>query len=281
VFNLKLKGKCAIVTGGLGGIGNATAERFLEEGAHVVVADIRESKRDTFLTQTYGDSVAYFCGDVSKAKEMEALVFFARKTYGRVDVMFNNAGVAEALKKVSLLDEDFAGFERLLAVDLLGPMLGTKYAGRLMREQGSGVIINTASIGGFFSGFGLPVYRAAKAGVISLTQLAATELGQFGIRVNCISPGSIETPMGAAGYPPEVSEQLMKSASKIMLDMQVLKRSGIPADVANAVVFLASDLAAQITGQNLVIDGGATIGDKIDRVELMTAEFANILGNVI
>jgi NAD(P)-dependent dehydrogenase (short-subunit alcohol dehydrogenase family) len=273
----QLDGKRAIITGAASGIGRATAELFVEEGARVVIADVADEPGREFV-RLLGKSAAFHHTDVSSPADTEALVEFAVQALGGIDILFNNAGISESVSKVALLDEEFESFGKVMSVDLLGPMLGTRYAGRVMRRQGSGVILNTASTGGFYAGHGLPVYRAAKAGVISFTQVAAIELGKHGIRVNCISPGPIETNMAGAGFPPDVAAKIGQVASRLLTDMQVLARTGQPRDIANAAVFLASDRAAQITGHNLVVDGGLSIGDKVDRVTQMQAEFQKILG---
>jgi NAD(P)-dependent dehydrogenase (short-subunit alcohol dehydrogenase family) len=241
-----------------------------------VIADIAEESGRA-LAARLGKSAAFHRTDVASAASVETTVDFAIRTFGRLDVMFNNAGISEPMSQVSLIDEEFSLFDKLLRVDLLGPFLGVKYAARAMREQRCGSIINTASLGGVQAGFGLPVYRAAKAGVIALTRNSAIELGGLGIRVNCISPGPIETPMAGAGLPPAIAKQAMKLASDLMTEMQVLKRIGKPRDIAHAAVFLASDLSAQMTGQNLIIDGGAGLGDKINRVPGIQAAFAKLM----
>jgi NAD(P)-dependent dehydrogenase (short-subunit alcohol dehydrogenase family) len=274
----ELNGKRAIITGAASGIGRATAELFVEEGASVVIADIAD-EAGRALARQLGSPASFFHADVSSSAEVEALVEHTVRTLGGIDVLFNNAGISEAMTKVDLLDEEFGRFGKVMAVDLLGPMLGTRYAGPVMRQQGRGVILNTASTGGFHAGYGLPVYRAAKAGVISFTQVAAIELGKHGIRVNCISPGPVETSMAGAGFPPDVAQRIGQATSRLLTGMQILQRVGKPRDIANAAVFLASDRAAQITGHNLVVDGGLSVGDKVDRVTELQGEFQRILGS--
>lgn len=268
----ELSGKRAIITGAASGIGRATAELFVAEGAKVVIADVCDQAGEK-LADELGLCAAYLHTDVTKAEQVAAVVDFAVNKFGGLDIMYNNAGISDSMKKIEFIDEDFKDFNKVLAVDLLGPMLGTKYAALAMRGQRAGAIINTASIGGLHAGFGMPIYRAAKAAVIQLTRMAAIELGPYGIRVNSISPGPIETPMAAAGFPPAVAAKISEAASRMMGDMQILNRTGKPRDIANAAVFLASERAAQITGHNLIVDGGASVGDKIDRVRLMEQEF--------
>jgi NAD(P)-dependent dehydrogenase (short-subunit alcohol dehydrogenase family) len=273
----ELTEKVAIITGGASGIGRATAEMFVQEGARVIIADISDDLGRQ-LAYRLGDGAAFIRTDVSRAEEVDRLVTRTVETFGKLDILFNNAGISGNLQKTDLVDEEFEDFEKVLAIDLLGPMLGTKFAARHMRKQAHGSIINTASTAGFYAGFGIPAYRAAKAGVIAFTQMAAVELGSAGIRVNSISPGPVETPIMVGGqYSPELARELMQAASTILTEMQLLKRVGKPKDIANAAVFLASDRSANITGHNIVVDGGSSIGDKVDRTATMQRAFAQIL----
>jgi NAD(P)-dependent dehydrogenase (short-subunit alcohol dehydrogenase family) len=272
----ELTGKRAIITGGASGIGRATAEMFVEEGAQVVIADVTDEVGRE-LTEALGPSSAYVHTDVSNAAEVAAVVRYAVTQFGGLDIMFNNAGISDSMTKVDFIDDDFTAFGKVVAVNLLGPMLGMKYAALAMRAQGSGSIINTASIGGVYAGFGLPAYRSAKAGVIQLTKVGAIEFGSYGVRVNSISPGPIETPMAAAGFPAESVSMISAAAARMMTEMQILNRVGKPRDIANAALFLASDRSAQITGHNLIVDGGASVGDRIDRMRQMQEEFKRLL----
>lgn len=264
----ELAGKVAVITGGASGIGAATAKLFHQEGAQVVIADI-DDDAGRQLAEAIGSGAAYCRCDVSRANEVEALVGHAVEHFGRLDVMFNNAGVSGDMRHIDFLDNDFADFTRVMSVDVLGVMLGCRFAGKVMAAQGGGgAIINTSSTAGFYGGYGLPVYRAAKAGVINFTCNAAIALAPFGVRVNSISPGPIETSMAAAGLdlPPERLERLNRDVMDAMIEMQPLKRYGQPLDIANAAVFLASDRSLQITGQNLAVSGGMGIGDNRDRM---------------
>jgi NAD(P)-dependent dehydrogenase (short-subunit alcohol dehydrogenase family) len=273
----ELSGKRAIITGAANGIGRATAELFVQEGARVVIADVADEPGRE-LARQLGPAAVYCHADVSSAADVEALVRFAVESLGGLDILFNNAGITESVSKVDLVDETFERFTQVMAVDLLGPMLGTRYAARVMQSQRQGVILNTASTGGFYAGYGMPMYRAAKAGVIAFTQMSAIELGQHGIRVNCISPGPVETNLPGAAFPPEIATRIGKATSRLLTEMQILERTGKPRDIANAAVFLASDRAAQITGHNLVVDGGLSVGDKTDRMARMQTEIQAILG---
>ncbi len=150
-----------------------------------------------------------------------------------------------------------------------------------MCANGSGAIINTASIAGSYSGYGVPEYRGAKAGVIALTKSTAVELGEFGVRVNSISPGPIQTEIVGMGadMPADLKDKIIEAGMNVMLDMQVLRRAGQAQDIAQAALFLASDKSAQITGIDLVVDGGASLGDRVNRLAIMEQSSAEILGS--
>jgi len=273
-----LEGRVAIVTGGAAGIGAATVELFVASGASVVIADLQADKGEELSSQL-GERCVFLRTDVTDAASLDAVVAFAVAEFGGLDVIFNNAGVSGAEGAAQFVDNDLANFDRVMAVDLLGPMLGARAAARVMKEAGGGVIINTASIAATYSGYGLPEYRAAKAGVIALSRSLATELGAFNIRVNTISPGPIFTDIIGMGaeMTPELKDAVLSVAMDSMIEMQVLKRVGQPRDVAEAALFLASDRAAQITGLDLVIDGGASLGDRVNRQQDMGEKIAAIL----
>lgn len=266
----ELAGKVAVITGGASGIGKGTARRFVEEGALVVLADIDAAGED--VAREFGAEAAFRRCDVASPADVEALVDFAVSRFGALDIMFNNAGISEPLGGGSLLDRDFSDFDRIIRVDLLGVMLGTRFAAlQMVKSGGGGCIINTASIGGMGGGVGLAVYRAAKAGVINFTEGASMELGPYDIRVNAISPGPIETPilLGGLDLPPEQAAIQRRRMLETMASGQAIARLGQPEDIGNAAVFLASARAAQITGHNLVVSGGTSSGlaKKIDTVQ--------------
>ena len=240
----ELAGKVAIVTGGANGIGRATVEAFVHEGARVVVVDL-DAAAATALVGELGDMAAYQHADVSSADEVQAAIDFAIERFGSLDVMINNAGIASSFRR--LMDDDLRDFDRVMAVDLLGVMLGTQRAATRMADGGS--IVNITSIAGISPGIGLTTYRAAKAGVIHFSRCAAIELAERGIRVNVIAPGNISTAINAAF-----------DTQSIVNRLQPLQRLGSPQDVANAAVYLASERAAQVTGLVLPVDGGTTVG---------------------
>jgi NAD(P)-dependent dehydrogenase (short-subunit alcohol dehydrogenase family) len=255
----QLAGKVAVVTGGANGIGRATVERFADEGARVVVADV-DAEAGEALAAELGEVAAFKQTDVTSADDVQALVDFTVERFGGLHVMFNNAGVATALTR--FLHDDLADFDRVMHVNVLGVMLGSQRAARHMKEHGGGSIINCASIAGINAGSGLAVYRAAKAAVIHLSRSIAVDLAQYGVRVNTIAPGQIATDMTSYDM------------DAVIRFTQPLPRHGRAEDVANAVVYLASDRSAQITGILLPIDGGTTAGPPASQVKLMLAASA-------
>jgi NAD(P)-dependent dehydrogenase (short-subunit alcohol dehydrogenase family) len=242
----ELAGKVAIVTGGAGGLGRGTVEVFVEEGAQVVVADVDPAGGEA-LAKELGPSVAFTQTDVGEPAQIQAAVDFAVEHFGGLHVMVNNAGVGGSFSR--FLDDDFADFDRVMAVNVLGVMVGSQRAARHMKANGGGVILNTTSIGGINAGAGVTAYRASKAAVIHFTRSIAIELARYDIRVNCVAPAHIPTGINA---------DLDQAA--IVRAMQPLQRVGSPRDVGNAMLYLASDRAAQVTGIVLPVDGGTTAG---------------------
>jgi meso-butanediol dehydrogenase / (S,S)-butanediol dehydrogenase / diacetyl reductase len=245
-----LDGRVAIVTGGGAGIGAATARRFAREGASVVIADLSGTRAQQIAREIGegGARTASIKMDASDPSGMQATIRLALETFDRLDIMFNNAGLAE----VAPLDEtSLESWDRVIAVTLTGVFLGMKYALPVMRGQGRGVIINTASVSGKAGDYGLSSYNAAKAGVINLTRSAALENARHNIRVNCVCPGVINT---------RAAEILARDRADELRQRQAachpLGRIGEADEVAAAVLFLASDQASFITGAEMVIDGG-------------------------
>ncbi len=253
----KLNGRVAVITGGASGIGEATVRLFVEEGAQVIIADIQEEAGKS-LAKELGDAAQFQNTDVTRESAVEAAVARAVSEFGRLDVMYNNAGAFG--EKGSVLDLTEAGFDTTIAVNLRSVFFGLKHAGRVLAEQGSGSIISTASIAGQIAGGGPHLYSTSKAGVIQLTRSTALELGERGVRVNCICPGGVTTPFiaNAVGVPAEAQEGLFKA----MASTQALDRAGLPIDIARTALWLASDDANYITGQAITVDGGEATGPK-------------------
>ena len=255
----RVPGKVALITGGSSGIGEGTVRLFVREGASVVIADILD-EQGTRLADELGARAAYVHTDVSREADVQNAVAETVRRFGRLDCIFNNAGFGGVGGRVEAID--IAGFDQTIGVLLRGVLLGMKHAAPVMKRQGSGSIISTASVAGLQAGFGPHVYSAAKAAVIQLTRTVAMELGEHNIRVNCICPGAIATPIfgKGLGMSAEQAEALVPQMKGILENVQPIKRSGIPDDIAHAVLWLASDDATFVNGHALVVDGGLTGG---------------------
>lgn len=261
----ELSGKVAIVTGGASGIGRATVELFLEEGAKVVIADV-DSVRGDALAAQLGSMARFKRADVSNADEVQALVDFAVAEFGGLDVMFNNAGIG-GTNANRFIDDELKDFQRVINVNLLGVMLGSQRAARYMAKRGGGSIINTTSISALKAGFGVMTYRASKAAVVHFTKCIAIDFAEYNVRVNCIAPGNIPTEMLATSgqdLAPEVAERVKLAIREVRMSGQPLKRQGTSKDVANAALYLASDRSVHVTGLVLPVDGGITAGDPLN-----------------
>lgn len=241
----ELAGKVAIVTGGGSGIGRATVERFVAEGARVVIADV-DAEAGPAVAAALGPAAAFHPTDVTDADQVQALVDATVERFDGLHIMVNNAGVASSMTR--FLHDDLSDFRRVVDVNLLGVLLGSQRAARHMKANGGGVILNTASTAGLDAGAGLITYRATKAAVIHATRSIALDVAQYGIRVCCLVPGQIRTAMTTYDM------------DRVRSLTQPLPREGQADDVADAAVFLASDRAAHITGIVLPVDGGTTAG---------------------
>lgn len=265
----ELAGKVAIVTGGASGIGRGIAERFAAEGARVLVADVRDDLGEGLVGEldSTGAKVVYRQTDVGEQAQVAELVEAAVSTFGGLDVMVNNAGISSPLRK-GLFHEDFEEFDRVMRVNLLGLMAGTRDAARHMADNGGGSIINLGSIGGIQAGGGVSTYRASKAAIIHFTKCAAIELAHYDVRVNCLAPGNIPTPILATSATDEDRERLERFEARIrqqMRDDRPLKREGTADDVAEAALYLATDRSRYVTGIVLPVDGGTVAGKVIVR----------------
>jgi NAD(P)-dependent dehydrogenase (short-subunit alcohol dehydrogenase family) len=273
-MSYELANKVAIVTGGAAGIGSATAQQFLREGARVVIADVNREQGEA-LAAELGADCAFRYADVSRRDDLVEMVGFAVETFGGLDIMLNNAGVSGQMVP-SLLDEDFEDFDRIVRVDLLGVMLGTQVAANYMKDHGGGSVINTTSIGGLDAGRTVLTYRAAKAGVVHFTKSAAIDLGEHGVRVNCIAPGGIPTALLTVATgdarPQEGDGEIAQAIRAIMAEDRPLNRAGTADDIANAAVFLGSERSRYITGVVLPVDGGMTAGNPRNGLPGIMAE---------
>jgi NAD(P)-dependent dehydrogenase (short-subunit alcohol dehydrogenase family) len=258
----ELSKKVAVVTGGAAGLGLATVEKFLEEGARVVIADVNQELGES-LAADYGPDACFRQTDIADPTQVAQLVAFAVEKFGGLHIMVNNAGVAGVMRD-SILDEDLADFHRIMSINVLGIMAGTQQAARHMAANGGGSIVNISSIGGLQGGPGVLTYRASKAAVIHFTTCVAIDLADYDIRVNCIAPGGIPTQLLAsatAAAGPDAEEFTRKLRAQMAL-IQPLKRRGTPGDVAEAVAYLAGDRSMHITGTVLRVDGGTAAGLK-------------------
>jgi NAD(P)-dependent dehydrogenase (short-subunit alcohol dehydrogenase family) len=260
----ELAGKVAIVTGGASGISRGIVEKFVAESARVVIADVETDKGEA-LAAALGPDAYFRRTDVSDPEQIGALVASAVEKFGGLDVMVNNAGVSSTMHP-RFLDDDLADFHRVMAVNVLGVMAGTRDAARHMAVHGGGSIINISSIGGIQAGGGVMAYRASKAAVIQFTKCAAIELAHYEVRVNTIAPGNIPTPLvakSAANIDPEQIERFEAKIRQTMRDDRPLKREGTPADVAEAALYFATDRSRYVTGTVLPVDGGTSAGKAI------------------
>ena len=256
----QLQGKVAVITGGTSGIGEATAELFVAQGAQVVLTG-RSEEKGQFLASRLGQSAIYVAADVTKEEDIKLAIDQAIERFGRLDVLFNNAGGPTA----GNLD-DITREEINYGVDLLltSTILGIRYAIEPMKIAGGGSIINNSSIAGLRYRQGNGLYSALKAAVTHYTRLAGVELGPHGIRVNAISPGAIATPIfwGGSGRANTLSDEdnarKMEKLKGNLAKATPIPRSGIAEDIANAALFLASDAGSYINSHDLVVDGGRT-----------------------
>jgi len=273
----ELSGKVAIITGGASGLGRATVELFVKEGAKVVVADVN-AELGQQLVKTLGESVCFQRADVSNADDIQALVDCAVSQFGGLHIMFNNAGISGGMHE-RFLSDDLKDFQRVMSVNLFAVMLGTQRAARHMAKHGGGSIVNTASIAGYQAGLGVMTYRASKAAVIHFSKCAAIDLAADGIRVNCIAPGNIRTPMSSfdASMNDEKARRMQKAVDDERMAGQPLKRYGTPADVANAALYFGSDRSAQVTGTLMPVDGGITAGDPVNHLQAIMQARAAVM----
>jgi len=254
----RLDGKVAIITGATSGIGEATARRFAQEGASIVIAGRTVDKGEA-LARELGSRALFRKTDVMHEADIAALVDTAVKQFGRLDVMFNNAGAPTPGTLDDVTEQQFAYAMQLLVGSVL---FGIKHAARVMKAQGGGSIINNASIAAHRYGQGQLLYSAAKAAVAHLTRVAGVELGPHSIRVNAISPGAIATPIFWGGsqranaLSDEDNQRKLAKLEHNLAHATPLPRSGLALDIANAALFLASDEGSYVNSHDLVVDGG-------------------------
>lgn len=250
-----MQGKTALVTGGGGGIGRAACLEFARAGASVAVVDVDETAAQSVVEaiRKDGGAAQFFKADVSRAADVQAFVQGALQTFGRIDAFFNNAGIVGEVAPVAEYSEET--FDRVLAINVKGAFLGLKYVLPVMLEQKAGSIINTSSVAGLVGAPEMCAYSASKHAILGLTRTAAGEAARFGVRVNAICPGPIQTPMMRsieAGSSPDDPQKIRDQVAA----RNPSRRYGEPEEVARVVVFLASDAASYVNGVAWTIDGG-------------------------
>lgn len=273
----RLDGKVAVITGGVSGIGLGTVELFVAEGAKVVAADIQDEK-GAMLEQRFPGRVRYAHCDVTKEAEIEAAVKLAASEFGGLDILFNNAGISDGMRTIAEIDAE--KWSWIYDVLVRGPALGMKHAAPLMVARGGGAIVNTASIAGLQAGWGPIAYSSAKAAVIHMTRVAAAQLSPLNVRVNAICPGLIATSIFGAslGLPRAVADQMAAQVAQNAAKVQPIPKAGLPDDIAQAALYLASDASAFVSGTHLVVDGGITVGSRHSWDQSGPSPFAELFG---
>ncbi len=250
----RLNDKVALITGAASGMGAATARMFAAEGARVLIADLQEDAGEA-LAQELGEAGIFARCDVSVEADVANAVADVADRWGRLDCIFNNAGFGGAIGPID--ETSIEDFDITMDVLVKGVFFGMKHAAPIMKRQQGGSIISTASMAARTGGWSPHLYSAAKAAVIALTRSVALEMAEWNVRVNCISPGVIETPLAVGrGFTPEAIERFRGE----MAGQQPLDRVGEPDDIAHCALWLASDESTFVSGQDLVVDGGFSAG---------------------
>lgn len=251
----RIEGKVAVITGGAGGIGRAVARRFIEEGASVLIVDVDKDSLADACAEISSNQISYVVGDVANWNDNLEMIKIAEERYGGVDIFLANAGIEGDIS--SILDYDEEVFDRLMAVNIKGPFLGLKAAVPAMIKRGSGSVVITSSIGGVRGGPRLAPYVTSKHAVIGLMKSAAKEFAREGVRVNAVNPSPVETRM-MRSIEKGLMEEDPDAIKKAMQSNIPMGRYAEPVDVANLMLFLASDESKFITGSIHMVDGGSS-----------------------
>ena len=254
-MNGRLEGKVAVITGAASGIGAGAALRFCEQGASVIVADL-QIEAGQAVAGELGDRARFIHCDVTDEASVAAAVDLAVGEFGQLDIMVNNAGVLGAVGPIA--ETPFEAWSRTIAILLHGVFLGMKHAARVMKPQNSGCILSMTSTAGVMGGLGPHAYTAAKHGVVGLTKSVATELAGSNVRVNAVAPGWTVTALTSAAITGDPNSSA--KANALMAEKASLGFAGLPVDIANALLYLASDEARFVTGHTLMADSGMTTG---------------------
>ncbi len=250
-----LENRVAIITGAASGIGYATAKRFASEGALVAGVDLKKPDDDKWELVTDIDSGAFFEADVSDETAVKAVVSAVIEKFGHIDALVNSAGITTTGTIFDITGDDW---DRVMNINLKGSFLFAKHAASHMVKQKSGSIVHLASIEGIYGMTAQVAYGTSKGGVVQMTRNMAVDLAKDNIRVNCVCPGVVQTPMVDI-----LNDESLKSIKDQMIKMHLLERFAQPEEIASAILFLASDESSFITGQALVVDGGCTAGKAL------------------
>lgn len=266
---MRFAGKCAVITGAASGIGRATALLFAHEGAQVIASDFDAAGLDRLISEApaAAGSITAFTCDVCETAQIKALMDFAAATHGGIDVVFNNAGAGGDPARFDEIEP--AGWDRTMDLLLRSVAMGIRYSvphmiGRPSTRTGGAAIVNTSSVAAIGSGYSPSAYAIAKGGVLHMSKLAAADLARHGIRVNSVQPGFINTNIftSAVNMPEDRVDTAKAMIAQMSSNAQPVARGGQPRDIAEAVVFLASEAAGFVNGTSLIVDGGLTIGTR-------------------
>lgn len=257
----RLNGKVAVITGAASGIGRGTVDLFAAEGAKVIAADISDD-RGARIEEAHKGKVKFVHCDVTDEAQIAGTIAAAEKEFGKLDVLFNNAGTGGARDQADAVTAE--GFDGVMHLHVRAALFGMKYAVPAMKRNGGGSIVTTASVAGLRAGYGPILYSIAKAAIIHMTTVTAAQLAEFNIRVNCVCPGLIATNIFAQGLgmPSQLADTRVDAIAEAAKDSQPIRRGGRPRDIAEGVLYLASEGSDFVTGQALTIDGGLTLGPR-------------------